>query len=254
MEYSVRVRLAGGAVAIAAMIGLSVLTSTYVASRAYERRADKNLARDRQISVKGSARQRITSDLAVWTVSVQGTGTDLPGAFDVLEAGTAAVRQFLMASGFGEDEIAMTAIETTTRYKRQRDGAETREVDAYDMDRSVTITTQDVDRVARASAEVTELLKEGVRVSTARPQFYYTKLADLRIGILGEAAEDARVRAEEIAGRSGSRIDDLRGIHSGPIQLTVPNSTDVSGYGSYDTSTIEKDASVSVTVSFALAS
>ena len=252
MEYSVRIRLAGGAVLVAGVLGLSVLTSTYVASRAFEQKSQRDAERGMQISVKGSARQRITSDLAVWTVRIEGSGVDLPSTFDVLDSGTRTVRGFLQAAGFAEEEIVMSAIDTKTRYKRQRDGGETREIDAYDMDRSVTITTQDVDRVARASAEVTELLKEGVRVSTERPQFYYTGLANLRVSILGDASRDARTRADEIATKSGSRIRSVQGVHSGPIQLTVPNSTDVSGYGAYDTSTIEKDAFVTVTATFGL--
>ena len=38
----------------------------------------------------------------------------------------------------------------------------------------------------------------------------------------------------------------------GVLQITRPNSTDVSSYGIYDTSTIEKDVSVVVTTTFGL--
>jgi hypothetical protein len=120
------------------------------------------------------------------------------------------------------------------------------------MDRTFTITTPNVARVAAASTEVTQLLKNGIEVSTQRPAYYYTKLADLRISILGDASQDARSRADEMTSKTGSKITALRSIQTGPIQLTVPNSTDVSGYGAYDTSTIEKDASVTVTATFGI--
>jgi hypothetical protein len=252
MEQNIKIRIAGGLTLVALVIGLSIVTSASVASRAYERRGQQTAEQTQQLTVRGSARQRITSDLAVWTVRVRGSGPTIPAAFTVLEDASTQVSKFLSTSGFPSSEIELSAIDTTTLYKRNANGNETREIDSFSMDRTFTITTPNVARVAAASTEVTQLLKHGIEVSTQRPAYYYTKLADLRISILGDASQDARSRADEMTSKTGSKITTLRSIQTGPIQLTVPNSTDVSGYGAYDTSTIEKDASVTVTANFGI--
>lgn len=252
MEQSIKVRLVGGLTLVAIVIGVSIVTSATVASRAYERRGMQAMDQNKQLVVRGSARQRITSDLAVWTVRVRGAGASIPEAFAVLDASSNRVRQFLSSKAFADAEVEISAIDTATIYKRNDNGSETRQIDSYSMERTFTITTPNVQRVAAASTEVTELLKDGVEVSTQRPAFYYTKLADLRVSILGDASQDAKQRADEMASRTGASITGLRSVQTGPVQVTLPNSTDVSGYGTYDTSTIEKDASVTVTATFGL--
>ena len=74
----------------------------------------------------------------------------------------------------------------------------------------------------------------------------------MKIQLLGEATKDARARADEIARNSGCRLGEVRRVQMGVIQITQPNSTEVSGGGMYDTSTIEKDVSVVVSLTLGL--
>ena len=53
---------------------------------------------------------------------------------------------------------------------------------------------------------------------------------------------------------TGSRLGTLRGVDVGVFQVTSPNSTQVSDYGVYDTSTLQKDVTAVVNVTFALKS
>ena len=99
---------------------------------------------------------------------------------------------------------------------------------------------------------MTQLLREGIRIASDAPEFTFTKLSDLRIQILGDAANDARVRAEEVVRKTGGRIGAVRDVRANPIQVTEPNSTDVSGGGRYDTSTIDKDVTAIVNVTFGI--
>ncbi len=252
MDYNVRVKCAGGVLALAAVVGLSVVTSAVVASRAYEQRGRQAAARNDEIGVRGSARQRITSDLAVWTIRIRGDGADLKGAYEKLEVAAARVEEFLSKSGFGAEEVSLSAIDTSVHYKQDERGNDTPEIVGYGLDRVFTVTSRRVEAVASASTEVTKLIKENVRVISARPAYYCTKLAEMRLSIAGEAAKDARARAEEVAGKSGCRLGPVRDLRTGPIQVTEPNSMEVSGSGSYETGTIEKDISVTVTATYGI--
>jgi hypothetical protein len=51
---------------------------------------------------------------------------------------------------------------------------------------------------------------------------------------------------------SGSRSSELRRVSVGVFQITSPNSTEVEDYGVYNTSTLEKDVTAVVNVTFAL--
>ena len=97
-----------------------------------------------------------------------------------------------------------------------------------------------------------ELLGKRVRVSPSSPQFTYSRLADKRVDMLAKAAKDARVRAEAIAFQAGSEVGGVKKVNTGVFQITVPNSTRVSSWGSYDTTTIKKDITAVMGVTFAV--
>jgi hypothetical protein len=252
MEYRVRVNILSSALAVAAVVGVSIITSVVVASRAYADRSREARKGEQTMSVKGSARQRITSDLGVWRVHVRAEGPDLPAAYAQLERSVELARAFLGAAGFAEAELKLEAIDTNTFYERDAKGNFTRKVEGYALTRSFTISTPDVRKVERAAGDVTRLIKDGVMVTSDAPEYLYTKLPELRVAILGEASKDARSRADEIARNSGCRVAEVRSAFMGPMQVVRPNGTDVSAGGIYDTGTIDKDVTVVVTLSLAI--
>lgn len=248
MEYRVRINWFSAAAVIALGVAASIITSTAVAARAYEARFKQSASINRELTVKGSTRTRVRSDLGVWTINVKGEGKELRDAFAILDEGVAKVQVFLADKGFPEAQVSLSAIATTTFYARDAKGIETREVTGYGLDRQFVVTSPEVGRIAAAAGEVTQLIRDGVKVVSYRPAYYYSKAADLKVQILGEATKDARARADEIARNSGCRLGDVRRVQMGIIQITEPNSTEVSSGGIYDTSTIEKDVSVVVTL------
>lgn len=239
-------------VALAVSLIVSFVTSAAIVGRAVRGFGTDRLDAQRTLDVRGSARLRVNADFATWTATVRTEAASLSEAFVSMERSTARVRDVLAEHGFRDEAVAVGSVVTTTHYRRDAQGQSTREVAAHELSRMVTISSGDVARVAMAAADATELLGEGVRLDAPPPEFLVTTLPDLRVKIVGQATEDARRRAEEIAASAGSRLGPLRSADSGPLQVTRPDSTDVSGYGQYDTSTIEKDVSVTVNVAFSI--
>lgn len=106
--------------------------------------------------------------------------------------------------------------------------------------------------VTRISRESSELIKEGVEFNSSSPQYFYTKVNDLKIEMLGEATKDAKLRAEQLAINSGGKVGALRSAAQGVFQITTAYSTEVSDHGIYDTSTIEKSIKAVVTVQYSI--
>ena len=88
--------------------------------------------------------------------------------------------------------------------------------------------------------------------SPRRPQYVYTKLADLRPKLLEDATKDAVGRAKVLVDATGGKLGGLRDVNVGVFQITAPNSTEVSDYGVYDISTRAKDVTAVVNVTLAL--
>lgn len=250
MEHVVKVNLWSTALVLAGVVGASLVTSTFVAARAVEQKVRQQARSAQTITVKGSARQRVESDTATWSATVRGEGKTLDGAYAVLENAANTVAGFLADRGFPPEQVSVSAIDTSTFYTRDAQGNSTREVTGFALTRTFTVTTKDVTRVARAASEITTLLKQGVQVTSSSPEYTLSGLPGLRVQLLGDAAQDARRRAEEIARNTGAKVGTVREVQTGVLQITQPNSTEVSGYGRYDTFTIEKDVSAVVTVTF----
>ena len=117
---------------------------------------------------------------------------------------------------------------------------------------SIELQSNDVYRIQKTHSKITQLLGEGVLVRPSFPEFTYSKLADKKVDRLAKAAKDARIRAEAITLQAGSEVGDLKKVNTGVLQITVPNSTRVSSWGSYDTSTIKKDITAVMGVTVAV--
>ncbi|MDX2200598.1 MAG: SIMPL domain-containing protein [Phycisphaerae bacterium] len=253
MDVRVRLQsLFAPALVVSFAVAASVIASTHVASKAYVRRATAAAEQYRTINVKGSVRERITSDQAVWRIRVSGLAPDLQAAYAVVERGVEQVQAFLKEQEFRSEEVGLGAISTNTYYATDEKGRQTRSVQEYELSRWFMVTTTDVQRINRSAGEVTRLIREGVRVESYAPEYYYSKLAELKVELIGKAAADARARADSIARAAGARVTEVRDAQTGVMQITRPHSTETSYEGMFDTSTIEKDVTVVITLTLGI--
>lgn len=207
---------------------------------------------DEAITVTGSAKRRITSDLVVWSAGVSSQASSLTDAYKQLSDSTPRIKQYLLSKGIPEDQMTVSSITTTQQKRRDSDGNETAEITGYTLSQSIEVRSNDVAKIGQIAREATELINQGILIESTAPRYYYTQISDLKIEMLGEAAKDAKERAERIAQSTGNSIGAVRSAKMGVLQITAADSTDVSDYGVYDTSTIEKDMTAVVNVSFAV--
>ena len=210
-----------------------------------------------EIRVTGSARKPIRSDFAIWTARIAYRANDVSGGYENTKRGTDRLIAYLRKQGFGEKEIVRGALRTNKLFAASQgneyQNADTfREIAGYDVSQTVEVRSQQVDKVEAVARESTELLAQGVALESDPPQYLYTKIADVKREILGEAAEDALKRAQEIASKSGAAVGQVRSVRMSPLQITSAYSTDVSGMGQYDTTAIDKAITAIVTVSFGI--
>ncbi len=204
------------------------------------------------ITVTGSARKRIKSDLVVWNAGITTQAPQLSAAYKQISENIPRIRKYLIDKGVPADQITVSSISTKTLTATDIHGRETSEIAGYSLGQKISVTSTDVDKIAQISRDATELIDQGILLDSEAPSFYYTKLGDLKIEMLGEAAKDAKTRADRIAESTASSIGSIRSARMGVMQITAPESTEVSDYGVNNTSSIEKDVTAVVNVSFAV--
>jgi len=205
------------------------------------------------ISVTGSAKQPVESDIAVWNFSVNIRGNSLQAAYAELKAAIPKIDAFLSTQGIPAEEIVASAINagSSTYYDEDPQGRRTQHI-TYFANRSYKVTSTDIDRLERVSRSAGDLIAQGVALDSAPLEYMFTKLADLRNSLLERATEDAKRRAESIATSSGAKIGAVKSARMGVFQITPRNSTLVDDYGMNDTSSRLKDVTAVVGAEFRL--
>lgn len=231
---------------IAAIAALAIVVSSMILVDGVEKIKGGN----NRIIVTGSAKQQITSDLIVWTGSYTAKSPSLQEAYTRLEADKAKVMDYLVNQGVSKDKIVFSSINTYTYYIILPNGQYTSDVDYYELSQTVTISSEEIDKVTEISRNVTELINEGVQFQSNSPQYMYTKIADMKVTMLAEATKDARKRAEMIAENAGDKLGELKYADMGVIQITPLYSNEVSDYGMNDTYSLEKEITAIVHCEF----
>lgn len=202
------------------------------------------------ITVTGSAKQRIESDLIVWQGSFSRQAPTMAEAYTQLSSDKEKVLKYLSDNQIDEKARTVSAVMSYPVYETNYNGMTTNKVIGYRLSQNVEIRSTEVDRITEISRKVTDLLQQDIEFQSNEPQYYYTKIADLKVSMLAEATKDAKLRAEQISVNTGSAIGKLKSAKMGVFQITPLYSTEVSDYGINDTSSKDKEITAVVTCSF----
>jgi len=228
-------------------LGISFTISSYfLANGLINFRAER-----KTISVTGSAKKQLRSDLVKWTGMYTAVAKDLKEAYRLLEESQKKVKTYFLSKGLSEKDLIFSSISTQTIYEMLPNGIYSTKVDSYKLSQSIQITSKDVDKITELSRKSTELINSGVQFESMPPQYYYTKLADLKIEMLSLATEDAVRRAKQIAKSTGSPSRKAKicvnGCFSDNSALFQQK---VSDYGINDTTSIDKEITAVVNCEF----
>lgn len=228
------------------IIGLSIIISAFIFSDALKTIKSNG----QKITVKGTADKIIRSDFSIWRGQFSANNTNMVQAYSDIEGYRARVESFLVGMGVDKNLISFSNVTTLVNYKMTDQGVNTNIRESYTLQQMVGIQSNDIDMVFNVSNQANNLIKEGLEFISHQPEFYYTKLDDLKIELLSAATQDARKRAEAMAKNSGSKIGAMASAEQGVFQITPKNSTEISDYGMNDNTTIEKKVQAVVTVDF----
>jgi hypothetical protein len=204
------------------------------------------------ISVTGSARRSVTSDLIVWTGTFTVEAPQLVEAQKLLGRERVVVGGFFAAHGLTNGVYSAVTIEELHPRAKSPEAEDPSRVLGYRLGQSIMIKSGEVAKLTELTAQTSELLEKGVAFVTAAPEYIYTKAGEAKVEMLAEATKDARARAEQIASQGGRVIKKLRSARMGVFQITPVYSNAIAPDGINDTTSQEKTVTATVSARFAL--
>ncbi|MCU0394737.1 MAG: SIMPL domain-containing protein [Chitinophagaceae bacterium] len=228
------------------IIAITIIITAFILAGAWKYR----FKGEETIVVTGLAEKDFTSDLIVWRGRFAQTNTNLKSAYQAIKDNEKAVRAYLVSKGLPDSSFTFSSVDLLRQYDNKFDNYGRNigsEFKGYELSESVTVRSADLALVERVSREVTELLEQGIEFNSQAPEYYYTRLNELKIDLLAKASEDAQLRAQTIAANSGSSLGNLRKASMGVFQITGKNMNEDYSYGGvFNTSSKEKTASITL--------
>jgi uncharacterized protein len=205
------------------------------------------------ISVTGLGNKDFVSDLIVWSGSFTKKSMDLKEAYSGLDKDRESIKDYLVLKGIKAENIVFSAVDIDKEFDEIYDKAGNSKsvFTGYLLKQNVQIESSEVDKVEGISRQVSELINSGVEFYSNKPQYYYTKLAELKIEMIAEATRDANTRAKKIAENAGSTLGRLKDAGMGVFQIVAQNSAEEYSWGgSFNTSSKRKTATITVKLEY----
>ena len=235
------------------ILGVCIAVATIVASLILARGFMAVVKFNQQVvTVTGSAQKIIKSDKIVWRAIFSCEEHNLPAGYKNIREDLDKVKKYLVDQGVADNEIIIQQIITDNVYKKTKEGKDTNEIDYYVLSQPIEVSSAQVNKIAEISRGSTELINQNIAFKSDAPEYYYTKLDALKIEMLALASENAKQRAENMVKATGNKIGFIRSAKMGVFQITPVNSTEVSGEGENDTSSLEKKVTAVVNAGFSI--
>jgi hypothetical protein len=195
------------------LVGLGYLLSTT---------AMKVKAMDRIVSVKGLAEREVEANIAIWPISFNVAGNDLPLLYAEVERKAGIISAFLKNNGFSDEEITLSQPAMVDR-QAQLYGDGSRVQFRFMGSITLTVYTAKVGLVRETMKKMVALGREGLAISGEgyqnSTQYIFTELNNIKPAMIEEATKNAREVALKFAKDSDSRLGKIKTAAQG--QFTI---------------------------------
>ena len=179
-------------------------------------------SRSRVVTVKGLAEMEVKADKVTWPLTYKVLGNDLGSLYNEIKETNGKITAFLKEKGIKAEEISVNAPEIIdTRADRYNN---TPQPYRYNVTTVITVTSRQVDLVRNLINEQSELLKQGVAITSGdyryNVSYDYTSLNDIKPQMIEEATKNARTAADKFAKDSGSKLGGIQRASQGQFTIS----------------------------------
>ncbi len=178
--------------------------------------------RTSHVCVNGLADRVIKSDEATLKVTFTVESNKMSDLKAALASTADKVKDFLHKYGFTDNEMVESSDEITDRladrYYRYSSASVEKPENRYELKRTIVVKTKQVDAARDLSSHLSDLYEQDICATTS-VTFSSSDFAKIRLELLDEATQDAKIRAKKIADAAGIKIKGLRNIATGRFSI-----------------------------------
>jgi hypothetical protein len=193
----------------------------------------------------------MVSDLGILRGTLSASGVTGSEAYRALESQKPILLEYIRLKGFPVGKVNFQTISNFPVYNYNKNGQQ-EGIRSYAASQMIDIQSSDVQLIKAISLEISGLVEKGVNFQVNTPEYYYTKVGDIKIEIQAAAAKDAMIRGQRIAKATGRELGTLKSARMGVLQITPENSNMTSDYGINDVSSIRKEITAVVNANFSI--
>lgn len=237
---------------LALAIIISSVSGSYILGKSLE-----NIKKERYVEVKGLAEREVKADSSIWAIPISVVSESLPEAQMKLKGDISKIISFLNKYSLFEDEVLTRSPKVYDKLTQQYSySPEAIKKPRYTIEEELIIRSEKVDDVMKASQNIGDLLNEGVIIAINQgPRFFFTRLNEIKPGMVADSIRQAGKAAEEFATISKSRVGKIKKATQGRFSIVAREATgapDQYNYATDEMSFINKTVRVISTVEYYL--
>ena len=234
---------------VAGVIAAAVVICALILGGAYKYKYKEQ----HTIVVTGLGETEFVSDLIVWRGWIVADSKSITEGYAILEESKNKVEEFITGKGVEADDIVFMFVNNfkNTEAIYQDGNYVGQRFTGYTLRQQFTVESTNVEAVENISREISALLAQGVQIESSQPDYYYTKLNDLKLELIEQSTADAKARATKIANEAGTKLKKLKSARMGVFQITGANTNEeFAAGGSFNTSSKNKKAQVTMRLEY----
>ncbi|WP_331774323.1 SIMPL domain-containing protein [Sulfurospirillum sp. 1612] len=178
---------------------------------------------DRSVTVKGLSEREYPADIVIWPIQFTSASNNLSQLYESVEKDTQKIKSFLLTHGIKSDEITLSTPSITDK-SAQEYGNNTKPNFRYIASQTVTVYSKHVEKVRAIMSALSSLGKEGIVFTNhdyqSRTEYLFSRLNEVKPGMIEEATKKAREVAEKFALDSHSKLGKIKRASQGSFSIT----------------------------------
>jgi len=179
---------------------------------------------DRSVTVKGLSEKEFEADIVIWPIQFLTASNDLSELYTVLEKQTNSIQKHLRDSGIEASEISTPApsiIDKSAQAYGNNGGVEFR----YSATQTVTVYSKNIALARSTMNSLTQLGKQGIVFTSndygTSTEYLFTRLNEIKPGMIEEATTKAREVALKFATDSQSSLGKIKRARQGQFSISA---------------------------------
>ncbi len=204
------------------ILGVSLILGLAILGYLMANAAIKYKTFDRSVTVKGLSEREYPADIVIWPIQFSVPNNDLTQLYNQLDKQTAIISTFLTNNGIAADEITIASPSITDKLAQQYGGGMQAEFRYLAM-QTVTVYSTNIEAARKVMGSLSQLGKQGLVLSgdpyQSQTEYIFTRLNEIKPGMIEEATTKAREVAEKFATDSQSQLGKIKRAQQGQFSI-----------------------------------